>query len=137
MYHMDLVSGELGGIDRTIVVNMSFDKKAFIKLLDEAGFFQESDYPEDFYPRLLESIEENANTYGETVFFKEDGDKEACIEFVKDVVKKGEKLAALLKEIEDKIDECVELADEVNLPFCVTTGATYSPSEGGWTHSHC
>ena len=134
---MDRVSGELGGIDRTIVVNMSFNKKAFIKLLDEGGFFQEFDYPDDFYPHLLESIEENANTYGETVFFKEDGDKEACIEFVKDAVKKGEKLAALLKEVEDKIDECVELAEEVSLPFCLAVGATYSPSGGGWTSSNC
>ena len=134
---MDRVSGELGGIDRTIVVNMNFNKKAFIEFLDKEYFFREFDYPEDFYPHLLESIEENANTYGETIFFKEDGDKEACIEFVKDAVKKGEKLAALLKEIEDKIDECVELADEVNLPFCVAVGATYSPSDGGWTSSNC
>lgn len=134
---MDRVSGELGGVAQIIVVNMSFNKKAFIKLLDEGGFFQEFDYPDDFYPHLLESIEENTNAYGENIFFKEDGDKEACIEFVKDAVKKGEKLAALLKEIEDKIDECVELADEVNLPFCAAVGATYSPSEGGWTSSNC
>lgn len=116
---------------------MSFDKKAFIKFLDKECFFQEFDYPEDFYPHLLESIEENADTYGETIFFKENGDKEACIEFVKDAVKKGEKLAALLKDIEDKIYECVELADEVNLPFCVAPGATYSPSKRGWTSSNC
>lgn len=134
---MDRVSGELGGIDRTIVVNMSFNKKALIKLLDEAGFFQEFDYPDAFYPHLLESIDKKLNTYGETSLFKKSGDKEACMEFVKDAVKKGEKLAALLKEIEDKIDECVELANEVNLPFCVAVGATYSPSEGGWTSSTC
>lgn len=134
---MDRVSGELDGIDRIIVANMSFNKKDFINFLDRKYFFQECDYPEDFYPHLLESIEENTNTYGENDFFKEEGDKKACIEFVKDAIEKGNKLAALLKEIADKVDRCVEIADEVYLPFSIGGGETYSPSEGGWTSSNC
>jgi hypothetical protein len=94
---------------------MSFDKKAFIKFLHNRWFYGE-DRAEDTYPFLLESIQNGTNTQKEAAFFKEEGDKEACIEFVKDAIEKGKRLAALLKEINDKVVQCIEIADDVGLP---------------------
>ena len=116
---------------------MSFDKKAFIKFLDEQWFFQSVAYATDAYPFLLKSIQDGKNTYDEASFFKEGGDKDACIEFVKDAIEKGKKLSVLLKEIDDSVDKCIEIADEIGLPFSVVGDVTYSPNEGGWTSSAC
>jgi hypothetical protein len=84
----------------------------------------------------LKRVEAGCSDYGVNSLFKEEDDKKACLEFIKEGVKTGEKLSVLLEETDKLINKCVELAKEFGLPFYLW-GVKYDPHQGGWTSSNC